>query len=237
MQIESPFDGEGCWLRCALHTHSTNSDGELAPELLAAHYARAGYDVLCITDHWVRTVVEDVADTLVIPGVELNATIDQTGSDAHVLGLGIGADPIDPGRRFPSLQQTVDWILENDGLPFLAHPYWSGLRVEEFSGCRGLLGLEVFNAGCELEIGRDLSAVQWDYALEAGEWLARSRHGRLALPRLRQRSQLGLGPSCDAIPRSRARRATRRALLQHERSTARSRPRRRRHGRSSMRAR
>ena len=43
------------WLRCALHAHTTNSDGELAPELLVRHYEWAGYDVLAITDHWVRT--------------------------------------------------------------------------------------------------------------------------------------------------------------------------------------
>ena len=49
------FAREGEWLRCALHAHSTRSDGELAPDALAAHYARAGYDVLAITDHWRRT--------------------------------------------------------------------------------------------------------------------------------------------------------------------------------------
>jgi hypothetical protein len=47
-EIESPFGAGGEWLRCALHAHTTNSDGELAPERLALHYERAGYDVLCI---------------------------------------------------------------------------------------------------------------------------------------------------------------------------------------------
>ncbi len=53
----SPFDAPGLWLRCALHAHTTNSDGELAPDLLVRHYEWAGYDVLAITDHWVRTAV------------------------------------------------------------------------------------------------------------------------------------------------------------------------------------
>jgi hypothetical protein len=170
LDIESPFDLEGIWLRCALHAHTTNSDGELAPERLAAHYHRAGYDVLCITDHWVRTD-ETSNEILVIPGIELNATLDVTESDAHVLALGVESDPVEPGRRFPNLQQTVDWIREHGGLPFLAHPYWSGLRVEEFLGCAGLLGIEVYNAGCQLEIGRGLSTVHWDEALEAGTHL------------------------------------------------------------------
>jgi predicted metal-dependent phosphoesterase TrpH len=171
MRAATPFDGEGAWLRCALHAHTTSSDGELAPDRLALHYARAGYDVLCITDHWVRSSVPDAEGILVIPGAELNAAIDGTGSDAHVLGLGIEADPVEPGRSFPNLQATVDWILASGGLPFLAHPYWSGLRLEEFARCDGLLGVEVYNAGCELEIGRGLSAAQWDEALESGERL------------------------------------------------------------------
>jgi hypothetical protein len=170
LEIESPFDQEGSWLRCALHAHTTNSDGELAPARLAAHYKRAGYDVLFITDHWVRTE-EASAEILVIPGIELNATLDETESDAHVLALGVESDPVEPGRRFPNLQQTVDWIREHGGLPFLAHPYWSGLRVDEFLGCDGLLGIEIYNAGCDLEIGRGLSTVHWDEALEAGKHL------------------------------------------------------------------
>lgn len=169
MPAESPFESDGLWLRCALHAHTTRSDGTLAPEHLAAHYARAGYDVLCITDHWVRTTVEDAEGILVIPGTELNATIAGTGSDAHVLALGLHAEPVEPGRDFPNLQDTVDWIVEQGALPFLAHPYWSGLRLEEFTGTRGLLGLEVWNTGCELEIGRGVSGVHWDEALEAGE--------------------------------------------------------------------
>src|SRR5471032_357856 len=116
METESPFDQEGIWLRCALHAHTTNSDGELAPERLAAHYHRAGYAVLCITDHWVRTD-ETSNEILVIPGIELNATLDVTESDAHVLALGVESDPVEPGRRFPNLQQTVDWIREHGAFP------------------------------------------------------------------------------------------------------------------------
>src|SRR5436309_2493779 len=32
-----PWCTTGEWLRCALHAHTTESDGELAPDLLAAH--------------------------------------------------------------------------------------------------------------------------------------------------------------------------------------------------------
>ncbi len=36
----TPWDVDGLWLRCALHAHTTNSDGELAPEELSLDYHR-----------------------------------------------------------------------------------------------------------------------------------------------------------------------------------------------------
>jgi hypothetical protein len=161
----SPFEAEGVWLRCALHAHTTNSDGELSPDMLVRHYEWAGYDVLAITDHWVRTVERSTRKLLVIPSTELNAVA--AGHDAHVLALGVEADPVPPDD-FAPLADVVAWIVENKGVPYLAHTYWSGLRTSEWEGCDGLLGIEVWNAGCELEIGRGDSAVHWDEALEAG---------------------------------------------------------------------
>jgi hypothetical protein len=165
--MQDPFAGDGTWLRCALHAHTTNSDGELAPAALVEHYEQAGFDVLAITDHWVRTEEPSTERLLVLHGTELDASMGEPGREAHVLGLGIQADPVEPTGEFPSLPETVDWIGEADGIAYLAHPYWSGLRVDEFAGCEGLLGLEVYNAGCELEVGRGLAGVHWDDALEA----------------------------------------------------------------------
>jgi hypothetical protein len=45
------------------------------------------------------------------------------------------------------------------------------MRTAEFEGCEGLVGVEVYNAGCELECARGLSAVHWDEALDAGRLL------------------------------------------------------------------
>jgi hypothetical protein len=163
----TPFEGDGVWLRCALHAHTTNSDGELAPNLLVRHYEWAGYDVLAITDHWVRTEERSTPKLLVIPSCELNATCGPSGDDAHVLALGIHADPVPPDS-FAPLQEVVDWIRANGGLPYLAHTYWSGLRTEQWETCEGLLGLEVWNTGCELEVGRGDASIHWDEALERG---------------------------------------------------------------------
>jgi len=166
--VVSPFDTPGVWLRCALHAHTTNSDGELAPDLLVRHYDWAGYDVLAITDHWVRTVERSTKRLLVIPSTELNATAGGPEHDAHVLALGLAADPEIPENEFAPLADVVAWILEQGGVPYLAHTYWSGLRTGQFEDCPGLVGLEVWNAGCELEVGRGDSSLHWDEALERG---------------------------------------------------------------------
>ena len=156
------------WLRCALHAHTTNSDGDLPPDKLVRHYEWAGYDVLAITDHWVRTVERSTRKTIVIPSVELNAQCGGPQHDAHVLALGVDADPEAPETEFAPLQEVVDWIVANGGVPYLAHTYWSGLRTDQWETCEGLLGIEVWNSGCELEIGRGDSTIHWDEALERG---------------------------------------------------------------------
>jgi hypothetical protein len=163
-----PFDGDAPWLRCALHAHTTNSDGELAPDMLVRHYEWAGYDVLAITDHWVRTTEPGTRKLLVVPSTELNAEAPDQANDAHVLALGVDADPVLPEGNFSHLQEVVDWIGDNGGVPYLAHTYWSGLRTEQWWETRGLYGIEVWNTGCELEIGRGDSALHWDEALEHG---------------------------------------------------------------------
>jgi hypothetical protein len=164
----TPFEGDGVWLRCALHAHTTNSDGELPPDMLVRHYEWAGFDVLAITDHWVRTAEPSTRKLLVIPSTELNAVA--AGHDAHVIALGVEADP-EPPDAFAPLADVVAWILQNGGVPYLAHTYWSGLRTSEWEACEGLVGIEVWNTGCELEIGRGDSSVHWDEALEAGHTL------------------------------------------------------------------
>jgi len=85
-----PWATDGIWLRCGLHTHSTRSDGELAPKDLAGHYARADYDVLAITDHWRITGDDSVDGITVIPSVELNCIL-PGARDGHVLGYDVGA--------------------------------------------------------------------------------------------------------------------------------------------------
>src|SRR5436190_2869396 len=144
--VVTPFQGAGVWLRCALHAHTTNSDGELAPDMLVRHYDWAGFDVLAITDHWVRTTERSTRRLLVIPSIELNAVAG--GHDAHVLALGVEADPEPPDDGFAPLPEVVTWIEATGGAPYLGHTYRSGLRPSDWAGCSALVGLEGWNTGC-----------------------------------------------------------------------------------------
>ena len=164
-----PFTAEGEWLRCALHAHTTGSDGELEPDALAAHYARAGFDVLAITDHWKRTDAAPSGRLLVLPSVELNCIL-PAARDGHVLGFGISADAdlAALGAEYADLARTAGFIVEHGGVAYLAHPYWTGATPGTLELPESVAGIEVWNAGCELEVGRGLSSVHWDELLESG---------------------------------------------------------------------
>ena len=72
---------------------------------------------------------------------------------------------------FPDIEALAAWIAEHGGVPFLCHPYWSGLRVEDVLAAPSLAGLEIWNGGSEVLQGNGLSTVHWDDALQQGRLL------------------------------------------------------------------
>jgi hypothetical protein len=126
--------------------------------------------VLAITDHHVRTIVEPYSDLVVIAATELDARVNGDRT-AHVLALGVAADPPPRSEPFPDLGATAAWTAANGGVAFLAHPYWSGLRADDLEHSDRFAGLEVYNAGCELDVGRGLAAPYWDDLLGRGRLL------------------------------------------------------------------
>ena len=163
--MDSPWQRDGDWLRAALHTHTTNSDGELTPRALARHYGRAGYDVVALTDHWHRSTAPSSAGLVILPGVELNCVL-PGDLDGHVLGIGIEREPAELEGERRDLGATGDWIVAAGGVAYLAHPYWTGALPGGIELPPSVAGIEVFNAGCELEVGRGLASVHWDALLE-----------------------------------------------------------------------
>lgn len=76
-----------------LHSHSTCSDGSLAPARLVQEAASRGVGVLALTDHDTTAGVDEASAEAwqqgieLMPGVEF--TVDALGIEIHVLGLGI----------------------------------------------------------------------------------------------------------------------------------------------------
>ena len=59
-----PFALPGRFWRGNLHTHSTNSDGVLAPEEVCRRYQAEGYDFIALTDHFIGFFGYPISDTL-----------------------------------------------------------------------------------------------------------------------------------------------------------------------------
>ena len=181
-----PFDVDGSWLKAALHTHTARSDGELDPGAHVRHHEWMGFDVCAITDHWTLTQEPSNEHILVITGAELAADPGAgMDNDVEILAIGISDIAEDPGgdrtkwgpvdayhyKTFPDLSAAAADITAQGGVPFIAHPYWSGMPHEVILAAEGPVGLEVWNASSERENGRGDSSYVWDLALERGKQL------------------------------------------------------------------
>jgi hypothetical protein len=174
-RLADPFSAPGHWFRGNLHAHTTNSDGAMPPEKLAAHYSHAGWDFLALTDHGKVSRLADAEafpQLTVIPSTEVNTAARSTeaGTSYHIVGLNLEeAVPRREGLHGPAgAQWLIDAIREQHGLAILAHPYWSGLGLADVLPLRHYLGLEVYNADTELHIGRGNSQTLWDDLLTRG---------------------------------------------------------------------
>ena len=168
--MTNPFQTEGTWLRCALHAHTTRSDGELQPEALVDHYERAEWGALAVTDHWTITEPPARDGMVLVPGIELTCrTPSGVWVDVLVYGLDreLDVDP-DDERTYPDLPDAMTFVAEHGGVAYIAHPYWTGVPMDLVVGLPAVVGIEVYNAGCQIENGRGLSTVHWDLLLDAG---------------------------------------------------------------------
>jgi predicted metal-dependent phosphoesterase TrpH len=118
-----------------LQSHSTFSDGTLAPREVVARAAAAGVELLALTDH---DTVDGVGEALeearhagiaVLPATELS-TIDGEYEDLHVLGYGIDhtnnalrdtltafrADRAARAGRMADALEACGWVLDRTGL-------------------------------------------------------------------------------------------------------------------------
>lgn len=159
------------WFRGNLHTHTTLSDGRKTPEEVAEWYRSAGYHFIFITDHGKVTDFSHLCreDFLVLRGGEFAVGKAETGEPFHLVGL-----DLPPGfqlSRTPDVQEAINQIREAGGEVIIAHPYWSGLSWRDIYPLEGILGIEIFNNGVEIEVGKGHCLVHWDDLLERGKRL------------------------------------------------------------------
>jgi hypothetical protein len=82
------------WYRGNTHTHTSNSDGDSSPEVVVDWYRKHGYHFVVLTDHDLRTPVDELnaafaepGEFLVMAGVEMTDRFQLT--PVHVNGIGV----------------------------------------------------------------------------------------------------------------------------------------------------
>ena len=167
MADENAFAMPGRWCRGNLHTHTTESDGQLTPEALVRTHQRRGYDFVAITDHWRMTDLTEQSTEgfLILRGAERDGGATQV-SNYHVVGINM--EPRLERPEETSGQDLVNMVRDLGGEAILCHPYWSGISYEEAAAVEGYIGVEVYNSGCDIEVARGHSTVHWDDLLSRG---------------------------------------------------------------------
>ncbi len=158
------FRKPGHWLKVALHNHTTNSDGQLAPAEAALFYKALGYDAFAFTDHMFCTPVEgvDAPGITLIPGVELHGEDAARREHHHVVALGLTESmPRDHPERH-TLRGMVNWVKAQGGLALAAHPHGSNLSVQSLVEAEPW-GMEILSTFSD-------ESVYWDRVLRQGKW-------------------------------------------------------------------
>jgi hypothetical protein len=157
----SPFSLPGRFWRGNLHTHSTLSDGALAPEKVVEAYKDAGYDFMMLSDHFIGNYNWPIADTramrsnrfTTILGSEIHAPATGVGELWHIVAAGLPLDfePAAPAETGPELAARAAAAGAFIGI---AHPAWSQLTIEDGRAIDCAHAVEIYNHGCAVENDR-----------------------------------------------------------------------------------
>ena len=174
------------WLKGNLHTHTSLSDGDSPPEVVARWYDEAGYDFLCISDHNLRfdpgalqTELKDEGRRIqLVPGEELTSwwQDDERTYALHVNGYGTNTTLGESGGESVGgvLQTLIDRIVDDGGMASVNHPnFWSSVGWKDLAALRKLKYFEVYN-GHPLSFNEgteDLPSMDtvWDFLLLQGQ--------------------------------------------------------------------
>ncbi len=183
----SAFTAPGRFYRGNLHTHSTLSDGVLAPEEVCRRYKAEGYDFIALTDHFVGLFGYPIADTrgfrdnsfTTILGAELHSGAMENGLVMHVLAVGLPLD-FEPSNSPDFLavegQESAAEIAQRarDAGAFVAvaHPQWSGMTLADARAIEAAHAVEVYNHSCAVGADRPDGFHTADLLLSEGRELS-----------------------------------------------------------------
>jgi hypothetical protein len=159
------YGNTGNWFKGNTHLHSTASDGGKTVAELERMYAGAGYDFLCLTDHWVASdLARDGraagAPVLWLDGIELHGR-DHGGSQYHVVCLGT----LEGISREMGFIAAMEAARSQGALLILAHPHWMGNSFEDALRW-GFHGVETYNHVCHWLNGKGNGHAYWSAMLE-----------------------------------------------------------------------
>lgn len=126
-QFEVPDTSGMRWFKGNTHTHTTMSDGDSPPEVVAQWYKDHGYQFLVLSDHNVFTdpqMLVSLMDSsfLLIPGEELTSKFGE--KPVHVNGInipGLVREQYD-STMLGTVQKNVDAVRAVSGVPHINHP-------------------------------------------------------------------------------------------------------------------
>jgi len=153
------------WYKGNTHTHTTMSDGDSTPGVVARWYRDNNYDFLFLTDHNVLVDIaqlqHEIADEnaashhkpfVLVPGEEVSVNYQDTGiarkRALHTCGLDIKTTVPMPvgGNVVQLLQKSIDGIIAAGGMPSVNHPnfLWS-LTADDLFALKHLNHFEIYN--------------------------------------------------------------------------------------------
>lgn len=171
----NPFAQHGRFFKGNLHTHSSQSDGQLLPQEVCRRYREAGYDFICLSDHFLPAYDFPVSDTrpyrtdsfTTILGAEVHVPSTSLGEKWHLLANGLPLDFAPPreGEGGPELARRC---AEAGAFVSIVHPEWYALGIDDAQAIDAAHAIEVYNHTSAVRTSRGGGAALLDQLLAQG---------------------------------------------------------------------
>lgn len=180
------FTTPGKFYRGNLHTHSTRSDGKLAPEEVCRRYQAQGYDFIALTDHFVGLFDYPITDTTscrnerftTIFGAELHTGVMENGNLWHIVAVGLPLDFTPPNAPdFKAIEGSepaghlAQRARDAGAYIIIAHPHWSGMTRADARTITAAHAVEIYNHGCVIDNDRGEGFLTLEHLLNEGTHL------------------------------------------------------------------